>query len=127
MPWRIEWHTLQHSCLEDPMDRGAWQAMFHRVANSQTWLKQLSTRACTCEHPVERSFDLPLCIFFYIFTSIYFQHLEQCLAYSISYRQIHIHQTKLQNTFPKINSASLWMVDLGWCLLLSHLNILILW
>ena len=94
------------------MDRGAWQAMFHRVANSQTRLKRLSTRACTCEHPVERSFDLPLCIFFYIFTSIYFQHLEQCLAYSISYRQIHIHQTKLQNTFPKINSASLWMVDL---------------
>ena len=27
------------------MDRGAWQAIVHRVAKSQTWLKQLSTHA----------------------------------------------------------------------------------
>ena len=27
------------SCLENPMDRGAWQAMGHRVAKSQTQLK----------------------------------------------------------------------------------------
>ena len=25
---------LQYSCLENPLDRGAWQATFHRVANS---------------------------------------------------------------------------------------------
>ena len=25
---------LQYSCLENPMDRGAWQAMDHRVAKS---------------------------------------------------------------------------------------------
>ena len=25
-------HPLQYSCLENPMDRGAWQAMVHRVA-----------------------------------------------------------------------------------------------
>ena len=29
-------NTLQYSCLENPMDRGAWQATVHRVANSQT-------------------------------------------------------------------------------------------
>ena len=28
-----------------PMDRGAWQATIHRVAQSQTQLKQLSTHA----------------------------------------------------------------------------------
>ena len=33
---------LQYSCLENPMDRGAWQAIAHGVAKSQTWLKQLS-------------------------------------------------------------------------------------
>ena len=33
---------LQYSCLENPMNRGAWQATVHRVAKSQTWLKQLS-------------------------------------------------------------------------------------
>ena len=26
---------LQYSCLENPMDRGAWQATVHRVAMSQ--------------------------------------------------------------------------------------------
>ena len=30
------------SCLENPMDRGAWQATVHRVAQSQTRLKQFS-------------------------------------------------------------------------------------
>ena len=30
---------LQYSCLENPMDRGPWQATVHRVAQSQTRLK----------------------------------------------------------------------------------------
>ena len=34
---------LQHSFLDNPMDRGAWQAIVHRVAKSQTQLKWLST------------------------------------------------------------------------------------
>ena len=25
-PWRRAWHPLQYSCLENPMDRGAWWA-----------------------------------------------------------------------------------------------------
>ena len=29
-------NPLQYSCLENPMDRGAWQATVHRVAKSQT-------------------------------------------------------------------------------------------
>ena len=36
---------LQYSCLENPMDRGAWQATVRRVARNQTWLKQLSMHA----------------------------------------------------------------------------------
>ena len=36
-------NPLQCSCLENPMDRGAWWAIVHRVAKSQTQLKQLST------------------------------------------------------------------------------------
>ena len=27
-------NPLQYSCLKNPMDRGAWQAMIHRVAKS---------------------------------------------------------------------------------------------
>ena len=33
---------LQYSCLENPMDRGAWQATVHWVTKSQTRLKQFS-------------------------------------------------------------------------------------
>ena len=29
-------NPLQYSCLENPMDRGAWQATVHRVAKSET-------------------------------------------------------------------------------------------
>ena len=29
-------NPLQYSCLENPMDRGAWWAMVHGIAKSQT-------------------------------------------------------------------------------------------
>ena len=41
-------HPLQYSCLENPMDRGAWQARVHRVVKSRTRLKQLRTNAGSC-------------------------------------------------------------------------------
>ena len=37
-------NPLQCSCLENPTDRGAWWATVHRVAKSQTRLKQLHAR-----------------------------------------------------------------------------------
>ena len=36
---------LQYSCLENPMDRGAWKPVVPGVARRQTWLEQLSTSA----------------------------------------------------------------------------------
>ena len=39
-------NPLQYSCLENPMDRGAWWATGHRVAQSRTWLKQFTMHAC---------------------------------------------------------------------------------
>ena len=41
-------NPFQCSCLENPMDRGAWQATVLRVAKSQTQLKQLGTHAVIC-------------------------------------------------------------------------------
>ena len=38
-------NPLQYSCLENPMDRGAWQAMVHGVAKSWMWLTDLSSPA----------------------------------------------------------------------------------
>ena len=35
-------NPLQYSCLENPMDRGVWWALVHRVTKSQKQLKQLS-------------------------------------------------------------------------------------
>ena len=49
-------YPLQYSCLENPMDRGTWQAIVHRVAKSRTELKRLGRHkltfqvqdSCTC-------------------------------------------------------------------------------
>ena len=40
-------NPLQYSCLENPMDRGAWWATVYRVAKSQTWLKRSSITTYT--------------------------------------------------------------------------------
>ena len=37
-------NPLQCSCLENPMDRGAWQATVHRVTKSWTRLKTFSRK-----------------------------------------------------------------------------------
>ena len=45
-------NPLQYSCLENPMDGGAWQARVHMVAKSRTRLKRLSSSSssrCYCE------------------------------------------------------------------------------
>ena len=39
---RRQWHPLQYSCLENPMDRGAWWAAVHGVAKSQTRLSDFT-------------------------------------------------------------------------------------
>ena len=49
-PGRRYSNLLQYSCLENPMDRGAWRATVHRVAKSWT---PLSMHACTdCSLPI---------------------------------------------------------------------------
>ena len=51
-------NPLQCSCLESPMDRGAWWVTVHRVAKSQTQLKQLSRY--TCRYISQRLFPTAL-------------------------------------------------------------------
>ena len=36
-------NPFQYSCLENPLDREAWQAIVHRVTKSWAWLKQCSS------------------------------------------------------------------------------------
>ena len=42
-------NPLQYSCLENPMDGGAWWATVHGVTESRTQHKQLRTHAHTME------------------------------------------------------------------------------
>ena len=41
-------NLLQYSCLENPMDWGAWKAIVHRVTKSRTWLKWLREHTLPC-------------------------------------------------------------------------------
>ena len=45
-------NPLQYSCLENPMDRGAWWATVHGVSKSRTQLKLLSTDTYSISNPV---------------------------------------------------------------------------
>ena len=40
IPWRREWQPLQYSCLENPMDRGAWKSTVHGVKKNWTRLSK---------------------------------------------------------------------------------------
>ena len=44
----------EYSCLENPIDRGAWWVAVRRVTKSGTWLKRLSTHAEALEQREER-------------------------------------------------------------------------
>ena len=44
-------NPLQYSCLENPMDRGAWWVKVHRVAESKIQAKRLSTHAHSMPGP----------------------------------------------------------------------------
>ena len=52
-------NPLQYSCLENPMDRGAWRATVHGVAKCRTQLKRLSSRDATIR---ERSQEQGGCV-----------------------------------------------------------------
>ena len=44
-PRKRNYYPFQYSCLENSMDRGAWQATIHRVTKNQKRQKQLSMHA----------------------------------------------------------------------------------
>ena len=67
-PGEKQGNPLQYSCLENPMDRGAWQATVRRVAKNWTWLKWLNVT--NVQHAFVNCFgfisvDLPPLLLFY--------------------------------------------------------------
>ena len=94
-------NPLQYSCLENPMDRGAWWAAIQWVARSWTRLKRLGMQACTVREealelvePGFKSKSCPnLCSFcFYEWSSRFREqlwrwndkYLKRCLTHSTS-------------------------------------------
>ena len=51
-------NPLQYSCLENPVDRGAWLATVHGVTKSWTRLKQLSLSLMLMLRLENETFDL---------------------------------------------------------------------
>ena len=45
--------SLQYSCLENPMDRGAWRATVHEVAQNWTRLSNLARKHTHTAHPAQ--------------------------------------------------------------------------
>ena len=52
-------NPLQYSCLDNPMNRGAWQAIVHRVAKSQTCMHTLCNRFSRSPHFYWTSYGQP--------------------------------------------------------------------
>ena len=58
-------NPLQYSCVENPMDRGAWQITVHRIAESGT--TETSQHACThihCSHVNHMGSNSPFPLFY---------------------------------------------------------------
>ena len=57
-PGRGHGNTLQYSCLENAMDRGAWKPTVHGVTQRRTWLKWLSSSmTCSDLWPIRDSLE----------------------------------------------------------------------
>ena len=63
-------NPLQYSCLENPMDRGAWWATVHRVTKTRTWLKRLNMHMCPFLNPTNKWYHM-------IFVFLYLNHFTQ--------------------------------------------------
>ena len=68
-------NPVQHSCLENPMDGGAWQAIAHTVTKSWTGWKQLSMHVC------KYTYTIYLCININIYTNscTFYMHVYICI------------------------------------------------
>ena len=62
----------QYFCLENPIDRGAWQTTVHRITKSQIWLKELSMHTY--------KFSTKRAGIWFSSSQLFPQHLEQCQA-----------------------------------------------
>ena len=56
-------NPLQYSCLESPLDRGAWQAIIHGVARSISGISYISGMTEMTEHNIFHCMNILCCIY----------------------------------------------------------------
>ena len=78
-------NPLQYSCLENPMDRGAWWAVVHKMAKTQT---QLSMLTHVLIFRTKLYFQVIMSIFLQIFVNIGFIRIS-CTWYMLLRVQNH--------------------------------------
>ena len=94
---------LQYSCLENPMDRGAWRAIVQRVTKSQKWLKWLSAYT-KCSQNIFSMTSYLLCIIIYHYSYYWMFQLSKCIYILI---MIDFHRRKLPEIFLNKNKAQI--------------------
>ena len=74
-------NSLQYYCLENPMDRGAWQATVHGVAKSRTRLKNFTSFHCKIKN------ILGVFVFMYYLCDKYYKTItvQYCIASFVSW------------------------------------------
>ena len=74
-PWGGHGNPLQNSCLENPMEGGAWKAIVHRVAKSRTWQHtHTHTHTHTYVPQIHERWQITQDFLCYINTHIFFIH-----------------------------------------------------
>ena len=78
--WRRKWQPLQYSCLDNSMDRGAWQAMAmgsHRVGHD--WATSLT-------HSFNYHLDVDEALFTRMFLALTFPYMSTCWSWNLTNR-----------------------------------------
>ena len=121
--WR-HGNPLQYSCLENPMDRGAWRATVHRVTEWAT--TEVTQYACTHVFPLtpipgfstgltSASGDKHALISVFLQLALFLTHTMGCQDLMTWWWTIHGHC--LEDCFPMCLSGDLWSSPKSSCLL----------
>ena len=94
-------YPLQYSCLENPMDRGAWWATVHSITKSRTWLKWLSIHKEGCRFWIATKLVIELFFFLWYIRA---NHMEGFFV--VVFSRFVIFPTTFLSTKPPVNTYS---------------------
>ena len=86
-------NPLQCSCLEKPMDRGAWKATVHGAMKSQTWLSDWTTLGCPRSLHI-KSFSLPSPLGCHVYHRLNYHMVGTSLG--VQWLRIHLAMQEMQ-------------------------------